>query len=501
MHKKLAPHKDGQGMGAHQQDFRRGACMRKQTIFAILLAGLSLSGCGNSGDNTGSGGGTTSGTGTQGVSVGVITGFGSVFVNGVEFRTTGAGILIDDNPGQESDLRIGMKVRVTGSFDPGSSSGIASRIEFNDDLEGPVASIDVLNQRLVVLGQTVVVDAQTIFDNVTDLAGLAPGEVVEVSGFRDDAGAIRASRIERRTQQAAEFELKGTLASLIVAQQRFSIGAQTVSYTSAQFRDLSPGGLANGQVVEVKGTLDGSGVLIASQVSLEDGVLAAEGQRLEVEGIVNTVSSGNRFTVNGQVVQTGSATIFEQGSAADIVAGLKVEAEGTLSNGVLVASKVAIQRPANLEIEADVQSVDAGTGAVTVLGVPVLVNAQTLLDDKRDGLRPFTLTQIQRGDHLEIRGLRDSSNRVVARRLERQAADTQSLLQGPVSNPNAGAGTLSILGIPVQSSPTTQFRDRNEAAIPLNTFFSQLTPDSSVVKAKGLFNNGLLTATEMELED
>jgi hypothetical protein len=48
-------------------------------------------------------------------SVGPITGFGSVIVDGVEYSTTGAQIRIDDEPAPESQLRVGQIVSINGS--------------------------------------------------------------------------------------------------------------------------------------------------------------------------------------------------------------------------------------------------------------------------------------------------------------------------------------------------------------------------------------------------
>ena len=70
-----------------------------------------------------------------------ITGFGSVFVNGVEFDTSGAGFDVDDNPAaMESDLGIGMVVAVTGTVNNDGITGSASLIEYDEAIEGPIAA-------------------------------------------------------------------------------------------------------------------------------------------------------------------------------------------------------------------------------------------------------------------------------------------------------------------------------------------------------------------------
>ena len=83
----------------HTQTFRPSA------IWSLILTSTVLVACG--GSSTGDNAGTV-------VSRGIITGFGSVFVNGIKFKTTGASISVDDEAGNESSLRVGMIVTVKG---------------------------------------------------------------------------------------------------------------------------------------------------------------------------------------------------------------------------------------------------------------------------------------------------------------------------------------------------------------------------------------------------
>ena len=57
-------------------------------VISAVLAGGGLAACS-------SGGGTTTNSSSPKVAAGVITGFGSVFVNGVEYQTTNAMVKVD----------------------------------------------------------------------------------------------------------------------------------------------------------------------------------------------------------------------------------------------------------------------------------------------------------------------------------------------------------------------------------------------------------------------
>jgi hypothetical protein len=134
------------------------------------------------------------------VSSGAITGFGSVFVNGVRFETSSAAFTINGKPGTQGDQRVGHVVTVHGHRDDNGNS-TADRIDFDDLVQGPVDTVDAAAGTLVVMGQTVLIDADTSFDdNIpgSSLAGLNAGDIVEVSGMRRADGDIQATRIEAK---------------------------------------------------------------------------------------------------------------------------------------------------------------------------------------------------------------------------------------------------------------------------------------------------------------
>ncbi|MFV9616753.1 MAG: DUF5666 domain-containing protein, partial [Gammaproteobacteria bacterium] len=145
---------------------------------AIALALVTCSG----GVDVGSvGGGGISGIGGSGfTSSGSVTGFGSVFVNGVEFETSGTVFDIDDSSGgREGDLAIGMVVTVNGTVNDDGVSGTATSISFDDQLQGSITGITAVaadpdgeNRSFTVLDTTVRINAiNTVFDVTGTLTG------------------------------------------------------------------------------------------------------------------------------------------------------------------------------------------------------------------------------------------------------------------------------------------------------------------------------------------
>ena len=472
------------------------------------LAALLVAGCGGGG---GGGGGTGGNNDTSGIdrggiylAQGPINGFGSVIVNGIRYSTGGAAITIDGRPGTESELKVGQVVRVEATLDAGGTTGTAKTITFDDDVEGPVQSIDRAASRLVVLGQTVQVSAATSFgDSIVPrgLDGLQPGDRVEVSGFTAANGVITATRIERKSVTGA-VEVKGVASSVDTASRRFAINQLLVDYGSAQLSGFAGGQPANGDLVEAKGTLSGAGVLVATQLERRSASLpGTSNDKAEIEGLVTRFASAADFDVAGQRVTTTAATTYEGGTASSLRLDAAVEVSGGFdATGRLVAAKVEFRRDSDLELEGRVDAVDLAASTLTLLGQAVRTTAQTRFEDKSQAnLQQFSLADLRVGDVVEVRGYRDG-NAIVATLLEREssgAAGGSVELKGPataVSPPN-----LTVAGVAVTTDARTEFRDNNGGSISAAAFFA--AAPGREVKVRGTLNGTVVLAERAELED
>ncbi len=166
--------------------------MKNTIIYGLCLSmPLWLIACGGSGGDDGVIDSTP--PATTGVSSGTITGFGSVFVNGIKFNTDNASIFRgDDQLNVVRDLQIGMLVRVEGDL----QNSIASSVSFDEDVKGP-ADGPATGNTLSVMGQTIITDPATIFNN-TSLSTITAGDILEISGLRNADDDLVASFIERK---------------------------------------------------------------------------------------------------------------------------------------------------------------------------------------------------------------------------------------------------------------------------------------------------------------
>ncbi len=321
-------------------------------VLYLTLASFTFSTCGGTGSDLAGGG-----TGGTGISTGSVTGFGSVVMNGVEFLTdddVAPGFVtmkmfmgMDNSSMMARDLfRVGMVV----TLHHGPDDNNAKRIEYQANLQGPIAAkIPGAENILTVLGQTVVVENAAVF------ASLNLNEIVEVSGFADSAGRIRASYIAMvpcsmmmMMCTASEFEVKGYVSGL--SSSGFRLGplpGGTGTAVTVSFAPALGAGLADGMYVQVvtTETQPVPGAITATGIQqLSPRTVFPENAMADLEGLVTAAPSGSgnvlSFGVEGKRVQTDGATQYVGGTAANLQPDRRLQVQGTENVGILSAAKI-----------------------------------------------------------------------------------------------------------------------------------------------------------------
>jgi hypothetical protein len=498
---------------------------------AFLLPFVSIS-CGGNVNFAG-------GEGTGGTGVGPVTGFGSVVVNGVRYDDTGIDNtnFFDDHGRTKAGLGAGMMVKIsaTGVNDV-TGTGTATRIEVMRHVDGPLDDngVTLATNRFRVMGQSVVADTATVFDNVAvgglvdlaaidNLARAGRRPELEVHGVSDNTGAIHATFIHMWDNDLAPgrgVQVKGTVANDNVVGNAFTLGTSTVSYAAR------PAGLGNGVFVEVKGTFRTTdNTVLATTIAVEDPAAGqGAGDLVKSEGYVKRiVTAGARFELVGadglQLINwsTGTAA-FRDGTAADLLAGARVEVEGKRNLDKTVAAKeISFRKPSNLRMDTTVTVPASPPNSMRLFGKTVLLNSLTQYKDSAGStpLRTFGQTNILTGATLRVSAFLDNSagsDRIVASRVERIDAfstNDRHILQGKVEVKSGGV-LLTILGITVQTFPgTTEFLQADGTPFPGATpnvrqanFFAAVIEGQTVVKARGTAGSSsvLMTANEVQIQ-
>ena len=403
---------------------KKGITRREGLMLTLLSSALVLAGCG------GGGGGTTAASGVAGSSAsGAITGFGSIIVGGVHYDDSTATSIKDDDGDTKAsnELKMGMVVKIKGGKkykDGASIKASCDSIEVHSELQGPIDSFinTPTAKSIVVLGQTVEISATTFFDDGLTFASLVAGnvtsKVVEVYGFIDPlTNTMAATRVELKPN-ANKFKLQGAISALNTASKTFRIGTLTISYLTAELPASLT--LANNLVVRVRLAIT---PLTGTRTALK--IRAAEDKHddideAEVEGIITAFTSTSLFSVNGLPVNA-SAAIFEDGTTG-VVLGARVEVEGRVVNGILVAKKVEVEDDEDdaedmfkFELHGLVSELNTTAMTFRLRGVPVSYTATTAFTD---GL---TRDNLADGSNVEVKGTLLDGNKVMATEISRES--------------------------------------------------------------------------------
>ena len=342
----------------------------KATSWIGLCARALLAALAAAGVATGCGGGVGEGGTGSVYSQGTITGFGSIFVNDIRFDDSAA--LVQDDTGatrSRDELRLGMTAEVeSGAIDAGTASASATLIRFGSELLGPVAGVDAAHGLVTLLGQTVEVDAATVFDErLAGIGALGSGRTIEVYGNYDaGSGRYRATRI---APGSGAYSLRGIVGSLDRSRGVLRIGAADFVYAGA-----APAGLASGDYVRLTLQPGPAGATSWNVSAFAAGVRTiADRDEAELHGFVTAFTSVQAFSVNGQPVNAAAAS-FPDGSAIGL--GVRVRVEGSVRGGVLQATEVSIrsdseERQHEFELVGAIASVDAGARTFVLRGVTV----------------------------------------------------------------------------------------------------------------------------------
>ena len=481
------------------------------SLFPALLVSLVIAGCGGSSDGE---------TFNQPpppmaiakTTVGQITAFGSIYVNGVEYDTAGATYEVDDDIASGDDaLAVGMVVNIQGSVDPGGRTGTANSVSYDDDVEGPVSNLatdpnDMSIKTFEVMGVAVQADRNTTNFEGEDDPGfsfetLADGDNVEVSG--DYSGdVLLASYIEKQDALDDDFEAKGTVDLYDGANQFVLIlrNGSTLAVEVAARAEIPSAGIVDGQYVEVEGTIpdpvNAPDSLLANKVEIEDEdrIESDDEDEVEIKGILGYDADTATWSVKGVQLAFDDSTSYSPESLADGIAdqsadGLFVEVEGQYVNDVLQVREIELEDD-DLEFKADVSSitvVEARDGSLGLTfgnatgSVDVQVTAETIfLDD--DAMDHYDLNSIMVGDKVEIEARMGDDGLIYAASLHLED-DMGYEIEGPLDG--IDEVSITVMGV--------------EFTVDMDTFFEDGTPTAGdYVEVEDTDGDGIADSVEIE---
>lgn len=446
-------------------------------LFALLA--LLLSACGESGLIADGG---IRGTGK---SVGPVSGFGSVIVNGVRYETDAAEIIVNDTTVTQAALAEGMLVMVEVADDDESE---AARITYEDDLRGPLAGpFDPRDKVIEVLGQTVRIDSATVFRGLSPeqlalaLEGDSDRVYVRISGWRLDSGEFLASFVSSREgfdPIRDSVKIRAAIDSFNLPQEIFQIGNLSVEFAQnpevrMNFERNELLATDQGAFVDVEGFLDGvTGNLVARQIFEEARIESfddIDDTKIRIEGAItrglDRAPSGT-LEINGIKVRVNPATDLDGMDREDLQQGRRVFITGVGNTQATVVAKEIENREPDAEVASLIQAIDPlaanpeREGWLLVGGVRVKVNLRALVVEARElpGSGYLRFQDLREGDFVEVAGVPRATAQgdayIEALKVERDLEDTFEI-RGVVDS--VGNNVFTVLGAALNVDVSTEF--------------------------------------------
>ena len=347
-----------------------------------LLLSILLTSCGGGGTFASSGG---VGTGGTGISMGTVTGFGSVVVDGTSYNSATPNYFAGTDqseaaqaPSTAVDLGDQLQVQL-------DSQGNPSTVIIEPQLMGAVANLNPSGSGFMVNGVAVRVNANpaagpvTYYTGLSGYSGLSNGMQVGVHGsYGVDAGGqgyIQATRIEQLPATNPVVRVTGVVAKLNPATETFQIGSTIVQVGASTAVEPSQASLANGQLVNVWSRAQPSGNVIAADL-IRIRTLQGTTGAVQVGGLVSA-QSGASFQVDGIPVDASAAPLASAVQGLTLGEYVVVQGQADGASGVVKASSIRsyAANPSQVELRGTITGF-VSASSFLVRGVPVDASGQ-----------------------------------------------------------------------------------------------------------------------------
>lgn len=371
------------------------------------------------------------------------------------------------------------------------------------EVEGPIQALGASS--VTVQGMTFAVTAQTSIidddENPLTFADLAVGLAVEVEGHAVAGGSLVADEIKVEDRGGDEIEVEGlvsarTDSSLTVGGFTFGVTSQTVIMDDDD-DPLPFSAITVGLAVEVEGSLQTNGALVAREIKVED---RGDGE-VKVEGLIEVLSA-EALTVSGVTFAITNQTVVVDNddrplSVDTLAVGLYVEVEGrTAADGTLAARTIEVEDfdDDELELRGAIEAI--GDASLTVLGTAFTVTGQTAVLGDRN--QPIAFADLVVGETVEVKARLGTDGTRIATRIKREDEGAgQQEIELRAALDATGDSLVVVLGRPFAVRTTTQIRGLNDETIALADLPAGLPVE---VKARR-DADGTLVALRIERED
>jgi hypothetical protein len=430
------------------------------------------------------------------VTQGMITGFGSIYVDGIKYNTDTSNIKKNGLNTQLNALSVGMKISFSAQEND-SGEWVAQDVEYDTEVEGVIQSIDRNNSQITIANTVIFYNDLTHFIDTSETL-ISVGQRVEISGYPQADGTFLASYIELDTDtDNDDYEYTaGIVSNLDETALQFTINDVVIDYRLAEI----DGVLANNSYVKVEGNLV-DGVMVANEVDArtvkesldvdDDSVL-----RYEIEGLITQISATS-IGVNGQVFDYANNVEVEGVALNNLTVGMFVEVYINNSQIIKVESKQS-SYSSDGKVKGVIESIDRDNKTITVNGVLYVFNEFSRFED--DDEQYFSFDTLNINDYVEIAYLQTSPLLSVLK-IEKEDQDEYQQeweMKGQITA--ISNNTITVNGAEIVLDANAKYII-NDVLVSLTTFIEQLVVGDRV-DVEGLYDiNNVFVLGKVELEN
>ncbi len=448
----------------------------------------------------------------ENINIGPITGFSRVFinsilVNGIEYDLSQAQIIMNGQSATAVDLKLGMIVQVQGTItDEENKTGVAHLIAADENVVGPLQSIDEINSRLTVLGQTVIINPFTIFSGFVDINELKSNNILAVSGLTNEMGHILATRIALMLP-SDRFQVRGR-AFLDYFEQTATIGHLTVDCSQTPFAETKD----EVHLLDVKGKLFNNR-FIAEQCQLVEPTEWDSFVTIRLDGVITRFNTSTDFDVDHLPVTVSPETQFQLGMVTDLTLGSRLKVKGSRDgNGVLVAEEIQFFNLTDyVSIKAPIETIATDSKQINLLGIALQLNDDTVFIDNSDELTPFNWQALRIGDVVQVQGFIDLNTHLpIIQQLQRevrQFGENSVELIGHPDIVEVGTRTLNFFGITIMADSLANYRDNRtttgtllnsrDISLTASEFFTRIQTVKPLIAVEGQWFGQVMIAQQL----
>lgn len=429
-------------------------------------------------------------------SQGVISGFGSIYINGKKYNTDNANIAINGQASSNiSNLKVGMKISLTSSSNE-NGDNIATSVNYDTEIKGYIQSIDRNNQQILIADTIVQYNDLTHFIDTTETA-LTVEQFIEVSGYLQADGSFLATYIEQDDSPSGINEYTaGIVSNLNIAEQQFTINNTLIDYANS----VLEGVLADNIYVRVKGSF-ANNVFVATNVDAADESDYYKDNnnnitRYEIEGLVTAISSTS-IDVNGRNYIFASDMTFDAAQLSDITIGQYVELYIEKESGLVTNIDVdSISAKVDGKTKGRIESIDLPNTRITVSGVIYQFTEQSRFED--DDQQYFNFASLSVDDYVEIVFQQTTPFSILRIEREDQAEyndewETKGLVSSIAGN------QITVNGIHIELSAAAKYL-LNDQLVGQQVFTDALAINTRVEVEGRYDTNDVFTLEKIEIE-